>query len=127
MMDKLRRFMIGRYGTDRLNWALLIAYLIWSMIFAYGYIRYVSLIFLGFFWYRFLSRDVYRRSAENRKFVEMTDPIVNYFKKLNNQLKDREHRYYTCPRCKQTLRVPRGIGKITITCPSCKNSITKKT
>ena len=119
--------MIGRYGSDRLNWALIIAYFIWSMIFTGGYIRYVSFIFLGFFWFRFLSRDVYRRHAENQKFIAMTDPAVNYFKKLNNRLKDREHRYYTCPRCKQTLRVPRGVGKITITCPFCKNSITKKT
>lgn len=127
MMDRLRRFMIGRYGVDRLQWALLLAYFFWSVIFPFGYIRYVSLIFLILFWYRFLSRDIARRSSENEKFVRLTDPIVNYFKRLNNRLKDREHRYYTCPRCKQTLRVPRGAGKITITCPYCKTSITKKT
>lgn len=127
MMEKFRRFMIGRYGSDRLNWALLISYFIWSMIFARGYIRYVSVIFLILFWYRFLSKDVYRRNMENRRFIELTDPVVNYFKRLNSRMKDREHRYYTCPRCKQTLRVPRGMGKITITCPSCKSTITKKT
>lgn len=126
-MEKLRRFMIGRYGSDRLNWALLIAYFIWSMIFTRGYIRYAAVIFLALFWFRFLSRDVYRRNAENRKFTELTDPAVNYFRKLNSRLKDREHRYYTCPRCKQTLRVPRGMGKITITCPHCKSTIIKKT
>ena len=127
MMEKLRQFMIGRYGSDRLNLALLIAYFILSMILGGRYTRFIPLILLGIFWYRFLSRDVYRRHAENQKFITMTDPVVNYFKKLNSRLKDREHRYYTCPRCKQTLRVPRGVGKITITCPFCKNSITKKT
>ena len=126
MMDKLRRFMIGRYGSDRLGWGLLIGYFIWSMLFGYTKLRPVGLIFILLFWYRFLSKDVYRRYNENQKFIAITDPFVSKIKKLYSRISDRDHRYFTCPNCKQTLRVPRGVGKITITCPSCRNKITKK-
>ena len=44
-----------------------------------------------------------------------------------DRLKDRQNRYYTCPRCRQTVRVPRGKGKIAITCPRCKERFIKKT
>lgn len=126
MMDKIRRFMIGRYGSDRLGWALIMAYFFWSILFSYTKLRFISLIFLALFWFRFLSRDTYSRYRENQKFIDFTDPIINRVKRLYSRLNDREHRYYTCPHCKQVLRVPRGAGKITITCPACKNSITKK-
>ena len=43
------------------------------------------------------------------------------------RIRDRKHRYFTCPRCHQTVRVPRGKGKIAITCPKCKEKFTKKT
>jgi len=127
MMDKIRSFMIGRYGPDRLGWGLLIAYFLWSTFLGHTVLRPASLIFLVLFWFRFLSRDVYQRSRENQKFISMTDPIVIRCKKLYNRLNDRQHKYYKCPKCKQTLRVPSGAGKIVITCPRCRNTITKKT
>ena len=74
MMDKLRRFMIGRYGSDRLGWGLLIGYFIWSMLFGYTKLRPIGLIFILLFWYRFLSKDVYRRYNENQKFIAITGP-----------------------------------------------------
>ena len=126
MMDKLRHFMIGRYGSDRLGWGLLIGYFIWSMLFGYTKLRPIGLIFILLFWYRFLSKDVYRRYNENQKFIAITDPFVSKIKKFYSRMSDRDHRYFTCPNCIQTLRVPRGVGKITITCPSCRNKITKK-
>ncbi len=126
MMDKIRRFMIGRYGSDRLGWGLLIAYLLWSTFLGYTKLRPISLIFLLLFWFRFLSRDTYQRSRENQKFIALTDPIVAGCKRIYSRLSDRQHRYYSCPKCKQMLRVPRGAGKIVITCPKCRNTITKK-
>jgi len=127
VLEKLRIFMIGRYGPDRLGWGLLILYFIWSMLFGYSRLRAVSIIFLVVFWFRFLSRDVYKRSRENQKFIALTDPLISKAKKIYNRLSDRDHKYYTCPKCRKTLRVPRGVGKIVITCPYCRNTITKKT
>lgn len=127
MMNWLRNFMIGRYGVDQLQWTLLGAYLALSLLLPGGLWRFLALIPLTLFWIRFLSRDVYKRSAENRVFLQKAEPVIRFLQRWNNRLKDREHRYYNCPRCKQVLRVPRGRGKIVITCPSCQTSITKKT
>jgi ribosomal protein L37AE/L43A len=70
------------------------------------------------FWaiFRMMSRNVYKRYQENRKFLQFFDRI-----------KDRQHRYYDCPKCRQTVRVPRGKGKISITCPKCREKFIKKT
>ena len=70
------------------------------------------------FWaiFRTFSRNTYRRYQENRKFLM-----------LLARIKDRKHRYFTCPRCRQPVRVPRGKGKIAITCPKCKEKFIKKT
>ena len=70
------------------------------------------------FWaiFRSLSRNTYRRYQENRKYLQIFD-----------RLKDKNHRYFECPKCRQLVRVPRGKGKIAITCPKCREKFVKKT
>ena len=119
----LRNFMAGRYGTDRLNMVILCAGLVASLLSVW--IKAVP--FNLFFWAlsyglmiwaicRSLSRNTYKRYQENRKFLQIFD-----------RLKDREHRYFDCPKCRQMVRVPRGKGKIAITCPRCREKFVKKT
>ncbi len=119
-----RRFMTGRYGTDKLNTlllglgfvscfvsALFVRHIIFNWVFtilAYGF------MLLALF--RCFSRNTYKRYRENRKYLL-----------LKERIRDRKHRYFVCPRCRQTVRVPRGKGKIAITCPKCKEKFTKKT
>ena len=119
----IRRFMMGRYGHDRLNLALLIVGLIlsilsmmtdnWILDFVLTVGSYVLLIVSLV---RCFSRNTYKRYQENRKFLLLVD-----------QVKDKNNRYYTCPKCRQTVRVPKGKGKIAITCPKCKEKFVKKT
>ena len=118
-----RRFMMGRYGSDKLNTFLLISGVIVSLISAIVPVPIVKIIafFLSYFlmfWaiIRMLSRNTYKRYQENRKFLQFVERI-----------KDRQHRYYDCPRCRQQVRVPRGKGKISITCPKCSERFIKKT
>ncbi len=119
----LRHFMLGRYGTDKLNMVILGAGLvvcILSMLIPFAVARLgltlLSYFFMGWAIFRMLSRNTYKRYQENRKYLQFLQ-----------QLKDREHRYYDCPRCRQQVRVPRGKGKISITCPKCKEKFVKKT
>lgn len=66
------------------------------------------------------SRNVYKRSGENTKFLRMTYPVTSRFKSWKNRWRDRKtHKYLKCPHCKQQLRVPKGKGEITVTCPKC--------
>ncbi len=116
-------FMMGRYGTDKLNTAILgagvIACIISMFVKRPAADLALTLISYGFmFWalFRTFSRNTYKRYQENRKYLQFMDRI-----------KDRQHRYFNCPRCHQVVRVPRGKGKIAITCPKCKEKFIKKT
>ena len=121
--NKLRQFMAGRYGTDKLNTCILVLGVIVSIVAAILRNPWLKLVFATLsyvlmFWaiFRTFSRNTYKRYQENRKFLMLLDRI-----------KDRKHRYYSCPRCRQPVRVPRGKGKIAITCPKCKEKFIKKT
>lgn len=114
--------MSGRYGTDKLNMCILWTSVI-VMVISLFFSGVVQLV-LGFVYYglliwalcRTFSRNTYKRYQENRKFLALLDRV-----------KDRQHRYYSCPKCRQTVRVPRGKGKIAITCPKCRERFVKKT
>lgn len=119
----LRHFMTGRYGTDKLNMYILGAGVIACLIGMFVRLPAVNLLLtlLSYglmIWaiFRSLSRNTYKRYQENRKFLIFLD-----------RLKDREHRYFECPKCHQGVRVPRGKGKISITCPKCREKFIKKT
>ena len=118
-----RNFMAGRYGTDKLGLTLLVASLVLSLVSSFignVLLRLLMTIlyYVLMFWavFRMFSRNTYARYEENRKFLRFFD-----------QLKDREHRYFCCPKCRQTVRVPRRKGKIAITCPRCREKFIKKT
>ena len=119
----VRRFMEGRYGTDKLNTAILLAALALVLVYSFlplGLVKTVLWIlsYVLMFWaiFRMLSRNTYRRYQENRRFLQILDGI-----------RDREHRYYDCPNCRQRVRVPRGKGKISISCPKCREKFIRKT
>ena len=119
----LRNFMAGRYGTDRLNMMILTVGLVASLLSVLIKFAPVNLVLFVLsygmmFWaiFRTLSRNTYKRYQENRKFLQLV-----------GRMKDREHRYFDCPKCRQMVRVPRGKGKISITCPRCKEKFVRKT
>ena len=119
----LMRFMSGRYGTDKLNSHLLwtgVAFCLLSMFMPLAGLVLamtgLSYLFMGIAVFRCLSRNTYKRYQENRKYLAFW-----------SRLKDREHKYFSCPRCRQSVRVPKGKGKIAITCPKCKEKFIKKT
>ena len=119
----LRGFMAGRYGTDKLNMVILsvgLAVSLLSVFFRHPPVN-LLLVVLSYglmIWaiWRTLSRNTYKRYQENRKFLQMVD-----------RAKDRNNRYFDCPKCRQLVRVPRGKGKISITCPRCQEKFIRKT
>ena len=129
-MNWLRRFMMGRYGNDQLNVALMIfslLILILGQVLRFSPLVWVAVILLVLCYARMFSRNTSRRYGENMKFIKFWNPIRNWFLGIRARGKDKTHRYYKCPKCKLRVRVPKGKGKIKITCPSCKTSFIKKT
>lgn len=128
-MNFLRRLMIGRYGSDQLNIFLLVVYLVCcllSWIISLGFLNYLGLIAILLALFRMLSRNIDRRRAENAKFLKLTRPAVQWVKLRRSIYRDKDHCYFKCPNCGQHLRVPKGKGKITITCRACGTSFQEK-
>lgn len=117
--------MVGRYGTDQLSMALLGLGLLLCFIalpFNGVIIKLLPLIPIILCYYRVFSKNIYKRQQENFKFIRFYTPLIKHYHVLEKRFKERKtHRYFKCPSCKQTLRVPRGKGNISITCPKCKN------
>ena len=121
-MNGFRRFMQGRYGGDKLNRLLIwlsLGVCIVSLFITHLLTKRILLLtyygLLGIALFRCLSRNTYKRYQENRRYLQLLERI-----------RDREHRYYDCPRCRQPVRVPRGKGKISIKCPRCQERFIRK-
>ena len=123
-IDKLQRFMQGRYGPDELYRFMIIICLIIIIINMFvdsTILRILELIVFGLALYRFLSKKKSKRSRENRTFLNTRDKIKDFFNYQKKKYKDRNtHMYKKCPKCKQKIRLPLKKGKHTVKCPSCK-------
>ena len=130
MREKLQSFMAGRYGVDQLNRVyigLTFVLLILSMITRWSILYLVALGILIYSYYRMFSRNVSKMYAQNQKFLNMRYRAVAKWNKTKNHMKQRKvYRFYKCPSCKQKVRVPKGKGRICITCPKCRTEFVKK-
>lgn len=129
MKEKFQRFMMGRYGVDAFSKFLLaVIVILWVLdIFTNNVVIHTwSLILIIYMYYRIFSKNVQKRYQENLKYLEIKNKIVSRFKSEKSQMKQRKtHHIYKCPTCKQKIRIPRGKGRICITCPKCKTEFTK--
>lgn len=133
LKDKLVRFMYGRYGNDNLNRTLVIVYLVLAFIgmFLHGIAKItvlaVSLVTVYFVFFRMFSKNIYKRSAENRKFLTLKTNFKNFFKLKKSMWRDRKtHSYKKCPYCKAVLRLPKKKGEHRVDCPKCKREFKVK-
>ena len=130
MKEKLQRFMWGRYGNDRFNQFLMIVALVCLALSFFGLrIFYVlALALMVYAYYRMLSRNMSKRSAENQWYLKKEMKVrgwINGKKKAFAGRKD--YKIFKCPKCGQKLRVPRHKGKIAIHCRKCGEEFTRKT
>jgi len=87
----------------------------------------LSIILLIFYIYRMMSKDYQRRYKENYLYIKYKNKISNPISKAKYNIGQRKiYHIYKCPSCKQKVRVPKGKGNITITCPKCKTQFKKK-
>ncbi|MEG1426858.1 MAG: hypothetical protein RSC76_04135 [Oscillospiraceae bacterium] len=130
MLQKLARFMMGRYGSDKLNIVLLVTGMVISLV--SQLIRFFPLIFISYFLFgyalfRTFSRNIGARQKEYYSFLKLWTPIEKWFKMRKMVFAGRKtYRYFRCPNCKQQLRAPKGKGKIQITCQKCHKEFIKK-
>lgn len=128
-MNKLRnalyRFMYGRNGVDALCWALFILELLLSIVSSLIRVQvvstvlyYASMVLMFIVLLRMFSRNLAARRAENAKFLAWWQPKRNAIRGAKARRADSAHKYVRCS-CGAWCRVPRGVGKVELTCPKC--------
>lgn len=135
-MNWLRRMMYGRYGNDSLGNFCFVVYLLLfllQLMFRRTPVGMVMILLSYFiiliYFFRFFSRNIYRRQMENQKFLRIWNSVKQYFRFYKMRWQERKGTkvLFRCSKCHQIIRVPRGRGKIAITCPKCRFEFIKKT
>ncbi len=129
MREKFARFMVGRNGADELArfesifvWVLLLI-----SIFSRAWIfDLLALAVIGHMYFRIMSKNISKRYEENQKFVNFRYRTVVKWDKMKKRMAQRKnYKFFKCPTCRQEVRVPKGHGKIEITCPKCRERFVK--
>ncbi len=128
-LNKFQKFMYGRYGPDDLYKFLVKLHLflfILNLVLKNDIIIMLELVVIFIAFYRFFSKKIYIRSNENQKFLKLKKQFVAPFHNIKRNIKDKDHIYKKCRKCKTTLKLPlpskRGIKHAK--CPHCKNRVT---
>ena len=135
--NAIARFMYGRNGMDQMNVVLLRIYLVVfvaQMVFSLVKVSIGAMICEILLWplmvlilFRMFSKNLYKRQAENGKFMNWLWGVKNKNAGAKARHADKDHKYFTCKQCKAICRVPVGKGKSIITCPKCGAQIHAKT
>ena len=150
----MQNFMNGRHGVDELSTALgglsMVLALIGS-IFSVSFVGWIALIIVILALVRAFLPASPARDHENEIFLDAVSkvPFLNGFVSGNGRAAgqqsaaaadfERKKRtaqkmwdnrkttmYFKCKNCGQILSVPRGKGRIRITCPRCGTKVEKK-
>ena len=139
----LRSLLNGRYGMDALGrflllFGLLLQFLamIWRQSQIVLIIQVFSLTLLMLALIRILSRNISARQSEAQRFALLRQRWIKRLKRLKREfprllngeylLERRFYKFFVCPRCAARLRLPRGKGRIMVTCPRCGHKMPKK-
>lgn len=127
---KFARFMQGRNGVDQLSQFLNIIVMILLIVAIFTksvILDWLPFVIMGYMYFRIFSKNIPKRSMENQKFCNMRYDLAI---KKNNWKKEWEqrkiYRFFRCPMCHQKVRVPKGRGKICITCPKCRQEFIRR-
>lgn len=123
------RLMSGRYGWDALGTLLFFTGLILDIIgLAIGnsWLPMIADILLLYEIFRMFSKNIYARQKENTWFLNTTRKPRHHWQAFQKGRKDKANKYYVCPKCGQIVRIPKGHGKVEISCPKCKSVFTRK-
>ncbi len=134
MRERLQRFMQGRYGVDQLSNFIVVVAVVLLVIELFlpsfkirSIVNLVAVCMLVYSYFRIFSRNHYKRYAENERFLKYFDRTQRWFTKKQKRFAQRKtHRFFKCPCCKQFIRVPKGKGKIAITCPKCSTEFIRR-
>lgn len=129
--DRIANWMSGRNGMDdlaRFESGFVAALLVVSLFSRWGLLYVVALAVMIHMYFRMFSKNVSKRYEENQKYLNFRYQTVVWWNKKKKHFAQRKmYRFFRCPNCKQEVRVPKGHGRICITCPKCRTEFIKRT
>ena len=135
MKDKFYRFMQGRYGVDQFAKftmgvalvSIVLAIFVNTGSSAGSLLDMLGLVAIVYTYFRIFSRNISKRAQENQKYLSATAKLRQRLNKEKNMMKQRkDYHIYTCPSCGQKVRIPRGKGKLEISCQKCHSNFVKR-
>ena len=121
--------MQGRNGMDELGKALniwVLVFLVLSIITRWSIFYILGIGLMIYMYFRVFSKNTPKRYTENQKYRNFRyDAAIKWNNKKKEWQQRKIYRFFRCPMCKQKVRVPKGRGKICITCPKCKAEFIK--
>ena len=131
MKEKFIRFMAGRYGGDQLSRFLSVVALVLivlNLFFRSSVLWILGIAALVCVYVRMFSRNFEKRRKENEAYLRMKSKLTGGFRNWTDRRRQsKDYVFFRCPSCHAMLRVPRGKGKIRVTCRKCGNAFEKKT
>ena len=123
LAQKLQAFMVGRNGADDLYRFLNIVVIFLALggaLFRRNRVVELAALFMVIMMFRFFSRNLSARRAENEKYLAVIRKIRGFFTLQWTRLRE-FHRavFRRCPGCRSMLRLPYRRGKHTAVCPRC--------
>ena len=130
MKERFYRFMQGRYGQDAFSRFLLGITglcLLFNVLLHNRFLGVLAWALLIYTYYRIFSKNHSARYEENQRYLQGTAK-ARYWADQQKKLwqERRYHHIYTCPKCRQKIRIPRGKGRIMARCPKCQHEFQKR-
>lgn len=127
---KIRQLMQGRYGFDDLSHKMMLVSLGCFLLFVITRITIllsIAIVAVAIIYIRCFSKNINARENELNVYYNIIGKTKGKINLLKIMWRDKKtYRYFKCKNCKSVLRVPRGKGKIEITCSKCKSKMVKK-
>lgn len=131
--EKITQFMYGRRGADEFSRFLLVVTLVFIVLswMFQGVLQplfsLLTMACLVYCYYRILSKDIYKRQRENAWYLQKKAAVLKWFRSVKDRWTQRkDYKFFRCPSCRTLLRVPKGKGKILLTCRKCGNRFERK-
>ena len=131
LREKILRFMMGRNGVDEFSRALSFAVLFCLIVDLFartGILSLLGIALMVYMYFRVFSRNVVKRQRENQKYRNLRYQAAVKRHQFKNQFRQRKnYKFFRCPTCRQKVRVPKGHGRVEISCPKCRERFLRRT
>ena len=127
---KMMEWLRGRQGPDDLavfctNLAIVVVVV--NLFARVSLLGWIALALIAYSMFRIQSKNLGSRARENEAFLKALGPARPWVQNPRAAWAElRTYKHVKCRSCRQRVRVPRGKGRLRVTCPRCKTKFEVK-